>query len=114
MASKKIRMHQISSREILEGNLKAVMRLILALAAHYKPASVKHHDVSYDGVPDIDKHEKPQGEMRWLSQHYHQNCEYTEFIIWMLRSNSSAQTPACTDRNYSQFLPSSREIKLPL
>ena len=40
MASKKIRMHQISSREILEGNLKAVMRLILALAAHYKPQSV--------------------------------------------------------------------------
>ena len=41
-----------SSREILEGNLKAVMRLILALAAHYKPQSVKHHDVSYDGTPD--------------------------------------------------------------
>ena len=52
MASKKIRMHQISSREILEGNLKAVMRLILALAAHYKPQSVKHHDVSYDNIPD--------------------------------------------------------------
>ena len=28
------------------------MRLILALAAHYKPQSVKHHDVSYDGTPD--------------------------------------------------------------
>ena len=56
MASKKVRMHQISSREILEGNLKAVMRLILALAAHYKPASVKHHDVSSDNVTcDIDK-----------------------------------------------------------
>ena len=54
MAAKKIRMHQITSREILEGNLKAVMRLILALAAHYKPASVKHHDVSTDNVvPDI-------------------------------------------------------------
>ena len=52
MAGKKIRMHQITSREILEGNLKAVMRLILALAAHYKPQSVKHHDVSYDQLPD--------------------------------------------------------------
>merc|ERR1719266_613032 len=52
MASKKIRMHQITSKEILEGNLKAVMRLILALAAHYKPQSVKHHDVSYDNIPD--------------------------------------------------------------
>ncbi|TRY77851.1 hypothetical protein TCAL_06147 [Tigriopus californicus] len=44
MAHKRIRMHQISSKEILEGNLKAVMRLILALAAHYKPQSVRHHD----------------------------------------------------------------------
>ena len=81
MASKKVRMHQISSREILEGNLKAVMRLILALAAHYKPASVKHHDVSSDNVPDMDKtpgaaeHQAPvdrraQGEMRGLSWHY--------------------------------------------
>lgn len=52
MASKKIRMHQISSREVLEGNLKAVMRLILALAAHYKPQSVKHHDTSYDNITD--------------------------------------------------------------
>ncbi len=44
MASKRIKMHQITSKEILEGNLKAVMRLILALAAHYKPQSVRHHD----------------------------------------------------------------------
>ena len=61
MAAKKIRMHQISSREVLEGNLKAVMRLILALAAHYKPQSVKHHDVSYEetlaAAPDTDKGE---------------------------------------------------------
>ena len=81
MAAKKIRMHQISSREILEGNLKAVMRLILALAAHYKPASVKHHDVSYDNMPEVEKQEqaavaRTQGETRWLSLQYHQNSEY--------------------------------------
>ena len=86
MASKKVRMHQISSREILEGNLKAVMRLILALAAHYKPASVKHHDVSSDNVPDMDKtpgaaeHQAPvdrraQGERRGLSWHYQNQGE---------------------------------------
>ena len=79
MASKKIRMHQITSREILEGNLKAVMRLILALAAHYKPQSVKHHDVSYEHLPDG----KPTsadgktdsshmtGEIRFLSRSLH-------------------------------------------
>ena len=48
MSTKRIRMHQITSKEVLEGNLKAVMRLILALAAHYKPQSVRHHDVNYE------------------------------------------------------------------
>ncbi|KAK7105318.1 hypothetical protein V1264_016718 [Littorina saxatilis] len=42
MMRNRIRMHRISSRDIVEGNLKAVMRLILALAAHYKPMSVRH------------------------------------------------------------------------
>ncbi len=46
MVTKRIKMHPITSREILQGNLKAVMRLILALAAHYKPQSVRHHDAS--------------------------------------------------------------------
>ena len=46
MATKRIRMHAITSREVLEGNLKSVMRLILALAAHYKPQSVRHHESS--------------------------------------------------------------------
>ena len=79
MASKKIRMHQITSREILEGNLKAVMRLILALAAHYKPQSVKHHDVSYDHLPDGKPHgadgkgdsSHMTGEIRFLSRSQH-------------------------------------------
>ena len=57
MAAKRIRMHHITSKEILEGNLKAVMRLILALAAHYKPQSVRHHDVSYE---NLDKQQPPQ------------------------------------------------------
>ena len=66
MAAKKIRMHQISSREVLEGNLKAVMRLILALAAHYKPQSVKHHDTSYDNISDRNE-PHINGELRLLS-----------------------------------------------
>ena len=28
--------------DIVDGNLKSIMRLILALAAHYKPKSVRH------------------------------------------------------------------------
>lgn len=42
MSSKKIRMHHIQAKDIVDGNLKSIMRLILALAAHYKPKSVKH------------------------------------------------------------------------
>ncbi|XP_058865674.1 dixin-like isoform X1 [Acipenser ruthenus] len=38
ISSKRIRMHQASARDIVEGNLKSVMRLILALAAHFKPS----------------------------------------------------------------------------
>ncbi|KAK3699446.1 hypothetical protein QZH41_018616 [Actinostola sp. cb2023] len=41
MAINNIKMHHTSSKEILEGNLKSTMRLILALAAHFKPGSVK-------------------------------------------------------------------------
>ncbi|XP_028666073.2 dixin-like isoform X3 [Erpetoichthys calabaricus] len=39
VASKHIRMHQTSARDIVEGNLKSIMRLILALAAHFKPSA---------------------------------------------------------------------------
>lgn len=39
VASKKIRMHQTSSKDIVDGNLKSLLRLILALAAHFKPGS---------------------------------------------------------------------------
>lgn len=42
MSAKKIRMHHIMAKDIVDGNLKSIMRLILALAAHYKPNSVKH------------------------------------------------------------------------
>ncbi|XP_078388368.1 dixin-like isoform X2 [Cetorhinus maximus] len=41
ITSKKIRMHQTSARDIVEGNLKCTMRLILALAAHFKPSGVR-------------------------------------------------------------------------
>ncbi|BFZ25452.1 hypothetical protein BsWGS_28495 [Bradybaena similaris] len=42
MAARKVKMHHITTRDIVDGNLKAIMRLILALAAHYKPNSVRH------------------------------------------------------------------------
>ncbi|XP_027013220.1 dixin-A isoform X1 [Tachysurus fulvidraco] len=43
VSSKRIRMPQTSAREIVEGNLKSAMRLILALAAHFKPSASANH-----------------------------------------------------------------------
>nr|XP_020443253.1 dixin-like isoform X3 [Monopterus albus] len=39
ISSRHIRMSHISARDIVDGNLKAVMRVILALAAHFKPSA---------------------------------------------------------------------------
>ncbi|XP_031427351.1 dixin-like isoform X1 [Clupea harengus] len=43
MSSKRIRMPQTSARDIVDGNLKSAMRLILALAAHFKPSASASH-----------------------------------------------------------------------
>ncbi|XP_063752239.1 dixin-like isoform X1 [Eleginops maclovinus] len=39
ISSRHIRMPHISARDIVDGNLKSVMRIILALAAHFKPTA---------------------------------------------------------------------------
>ncbi|XP_056400816.1 dixin isoform X2 [Hyla sarda] len=51
VASKKIRMHQTSAKDIVEGNLKSIMRLILTLAAHFKPVSGRSTNQGAVGVP---------------------------------------------------------------
>ena len=71
MAGKRIRMHHITSKEILEGNLKAVMRLILALAAHYKPQSVRHHDASYENLENKPQ-QQPQPQQQQQQQQQQQ------------------------------------------
>ncbi|KAK3107000.1 hypothetical protein FSP39_004689 [Pinctada imbricata] len=43
MAANKIRMHHTTARDIVDGKLKSIMRLILALAAHFKPQCVKQN-----------------------------------------------------------------------
>ncbi|KAM6985015.1 dixin-like [Aplochiton taeniatus] len=48
ISSKGIRMPHTSARDIVDGNLKSVMRLILALAAHFKP-SANHRSPSSNG-----------------------------------------------------------------
>ena len=52
MAASHIKMHHITTRDIVDGNLKAIMRLILALAAHYKPHSVRHSGGSSSKAAD--------------------------------------------------------------
>ncbi|XP_073441250.1 dixin isoform X4 [Dendrobates tinctorius] len=51
MATKKIRMHQTSAKDIVEGNLKSIMRLILTLAAHFKPVSGRSSNHGALGAP---------------------------------------------------------------
>ncbi|XP_076025077.1 dixin-like [Genypterus blacodes] len=49
MSSRNIRMPHISARDIVDGNLKSVMRIILALAAHFKPSKANHRAASGSG-----------------------------------------------------------------
>ena len=97
MASKRIKMHQITSKEILEGNLKAVMRLILALAAHYKPQSVRHHDNStfdQQASNDIDKN-PPTVEESTLNQ-------TTDEALLESAQSAVKRSPSLNEGHYSK------------
>ncbi|XP_010790982.1 dixin-like [Notothenia coriiceps] len=51
ISSRHIRMPHISARDIVDGNLKSVMRIILALAAHFKPSA--NHRAASGGVRSL-------------------------------------------------------------
>ncbi|XP_045412559.1 dixin isoform X4 [Lemur catta] len=57
VASKKIRMHQTSAKDIVEGNLKSIMRLVLALAAHFKPGSSRTVNQGRDSRAPLQSHQ---------------------------------------------------------
>ncbi|XP_058519898.1 dixin isoform X2 [Ochotona princeps] len=57
VASKKIRMHQTSAKDIVEGNLKSIMRLVLALAAHFKPGSSRMVSQGRDSRAPVQSHQ---------------------------------------------------------
>ncbi|XP_031198858.1 dixin isoform X1 [Mastomys coucha] len=57
VASKKIRMHQTSAKDIVEGNLKSIMRLVLALAAHFKPGSSRTVIQGRDSKGPVQSHQ---------------------------------------------------------
>ncbi|XP_012861702.2 dixin [Echinops telfairi] len=57
VASKKIRMHQTSAKDIVEGNLKSIMRLVLALAAHFKPGSSRMVSQGRDSSTPLQSHQ---------------------------------------------------------
>lgn len=57
VASKKIRMHQTSAKDIVEGNLKSIMRLVLALAAHFKPGSSRTVSQGRDSRTSVQSHQ---------------------------------------------------------
>lgn len=50
-------MHQTTSKEIIEGNLKSIMRLVLALAAHFKPTNVQPYSTYMSKInPNSNSH----------------------------------------------------------
>ncbi|XP_028322471.1 dixin-like isoform X3 [Gouania willdenowi] len=51
ISSRNIRMPHISARDIVDGNLKSVMRIILALAAHFKPSANHRTTAGHGGNP---------------------------------------------------------------
>ncbi|XP_051053391.1 dixin isoform X3 [Phodopus roborovskii] len=57
VASKKIRMHQTSAKDIVEGNLKSIMRLVLALAAHFKPGCSRTMSQGRDSRAPVQSHQ---------------------------------------------------------
>ncbi|XP_047733434.1 dixin isoform X4 [Prionailurus viverrinus] len=57
VASKKIRMHQTLAKDIVEGNLKSIMRLVLALAAHFKPGSNRTVSQGRDSRTPLQTHQ---------------------------------------------------------
>ncbi|XP_049745221.1 dixin isoform X1 [Elephas maximus indicus] len=57
VTSKKIRMHQTSAKDIVEGNLKSIMRLVLALAAHFKPGSSRMVSQGRDSSTPLQSHQ---------------------------------------------------------
>ncbi|XP_032141467.1 dixin isoform X4 [Sapajus apella] len=57
VASKKIRMHQTSAKDIVDGNLKSIMRLVLALAAHFKPGSNRTVNQGQDSRAPLQSHQ---------------------------------------------------------
>lgn len=73
-------MTHITSKEVAEGNLKSIMRIILALAAHYKPQSVKAPASSSSSSPP--NHNNSNNN----NHHHHQKQE----------SHAPARTPPST------------------
>ncbi|XP_069934187.1 dixin isoform X4 [Oryctolagus cuniculus] len=57
VASKKIRMHQTSAKDIVDGNLKSIMRLVLALAAHFKPGASRTVSQGRDSRAPLQSHQ---------------------------------------------------------
>ncbi|KAL0162673.1 hypothetical protein M9458_042069, partial [Cirrhinus mrigala] len=69
VSSKRIRMPQTSARDIVEGNLKSAMRLILALAAHFKPSASARVPLAPRPITDLIP---PWPWLRMQQQHWQQ------------------------------------------
>ena len=60
MIQNSIKMHQTTTKDIVDGALKPTMRLILSLAAHFKPTNVQHYSTA-QAHEILDSHGKSRG-----------------------------------------------------
>ncbi|KAK7926124.1 hypothetical protein WMY93_008434 [Mugilogobius chulae] len=69
ISSRHIRMPHISAKDIVDGNLKSIMRIILALAAHFKPSANHRAGSSCCSCFSTHRCSKPQRTTRLHSWH---------------------------------------------
>jgi len=65
MQNNGIRLQQVTLEGVLEGNTKVLMRLILALAAHFKPASIGCRRPSFDSNSSVSSYSKIKSPYKW-------------------------------------------------
>ncbi|KAI8775538.1 dixin isoform X1 [Biomphalaria glabrata] len=106
MSAHKIKMHHITTRDIVEGNLKAIMRLVLALAAHYKPNSVRHSSQANKqntGIAGI-----AQGAAATLTE-ARRNASRAGHRYRRRRQREDSSDMMCSDSDHSQNYGSSQK-----
>ena len=108
MQTNSVKMQRTTSKELLEGNLKSIMRLILALAAHFKPTNLQQNPNAAGGVYSNQKtassysalpsNKTPMGSNKNYAQSANNIC------LQALQASTMSQNTTKSSLNQSKFL----------